>query len=221
MAVKHLVRAAACFAVLSAPLSAPAFLEARAADAAPRFAPLPADSLTPAQKDILLIKRSLAAGKYNPNGLDAVYARNVGVQDAINTWAGEAYAAVGNSLTPGLTDKPTVSPALVEIAILMLSRTWEFPPMFTSHGPTAVKLGVSQDTVDAIAQGKHPAKMKADEEAVYDFCTELFAKRAVSDATFEKLRKHLSERDVVDLVTTLGIYTNSIMMVKVANIASH
>ena len=93
--------------------------------------------------------------------------------------------------------------------------------MFKSHGPLALKDGVSQATLDALAAGRRPADMKPDEAAIYDFTDELATNRDVSDATIGRLRQHLSERQVVDLVATLSSYVGSLMMLKVAGTGSH
>jgi 4-carboxymuconolactone decarboxylase len=188
--------------------------------AAQRFAPLTEDVMTAAQRAVPSVKAALAAGTYNPNGFDAVMLRNPGLQDAINGVAAKVYPMVAQYL--GKTDDlPTVPAGLVEIGILLLAQQWDFPAMFGSHGPAAVKEGISQETVDALERGERPAGMKAEEAAVYDFCAELVRDHAVSDQAFQTVRSHLSEREVVDLIMILGVYTNSLMMLKVANIQSH
>jgi 4-carboxymuconolactone decarboxylase len=48
--------------------------------------------------------------------------------------------------------------------------------------------------------------MQPDEAAVYDFCTELFTKHAVSDATYANLRKFLNDQQIVDLTVLQGLY---------------
>jgi 4-carboxymuconolactone decarboxylase len=48
--------------------------------------------------------------------------------------------------------------------------------------------------------------MQADEEVVYNFCTELLTTRQVSDATFQAATKALGERGVVDLIGATGYY---------------
>lgn len=48
--------------------------------------------------------------------------------------------------------------------------------------------------------------MSADEEAVYNFITELFKTRQVSDATFAAVRNVAGERGVVDLMVSSGFY---------------
>lgn len=185
-----------------------------------RFAPLDAETLSDEQKAVPSIARALADGTYNPHGYDAVMLRRPGLQGAITGVIAQVYPAVARMLG-GAVVESTLSHALTEMAVLMLAREWDFPAMFTSHGPIAVAQGISQATVDAISQGTRPGQMKEDEAAVYDFCAELIAKHDVSDATYERLRLHLSERDVLDLIVTLGVYTNSLMILKAAKIETH
>jgi len=65
---------------------------------------------------------------------------------------------------------------------------------------------VTQATVDAIAAGKRPPSMTADEEIVYNFCAELLNTKQVSDATFNAAKARLGERGVVDLMGVMGYY---------------
>ena len=48
--------------------------------------------------------------------------------------------------------------------------------------------------------------MSPDEEAVYNFVTELYKTKNVSDATFGALKNLVGERGVVDFVVTAGYY---------------
>ena len=193
---------------------------AAGAQAAPRFEPLTPDKLTPAQKAVPSVAKALAAGTYNPSGFDALVLRNPGLSDAFQGVAMQVYPGIAK-MNPDQSDLPTVSQKLVEIALLQLSYEWDFAPMFASHGANLVKAGVPQATVDAIKAGKRPTGLKPDEAAVYDFSKEFLKTHAVSDATFANLRKFLSEREIIDLVGSMGVYTNSLMLLKVANFNSH
>ena len=185
-----------------------------------RFAPLEAESLSAEQKSVPSTAKALADGTYNPTGYDAVMLRRPGLQDAINGVIAQVYPAVAK-LLGNPAGESTLPHALVEMAILILSQKWGFTAMFRSHGPIAVAQGISQATVDAIAQGRRPDHMKADEAAVHDFCAELIDEHDVSDAIYELLKSHLSERDILDLIVTLGVYTDSLMILKVARIDTH
>ena len=186
-----------------------------------RFAPLPQDKMTPEQLAVFTASKSLGGPTYNPTGFDAIMLRNPGLQNAITAAVAKVYPMVAQFYGIDAAAMPTIKQGFVEMGILILSHEWDFPAMFLSHGPMAVKSGVSQDIVDALAKGDRPAAMAADEAAVYDFCAELIQKHKVSDAAFHAVRQHLSERDVVDLVNCLGFYTNSLMMLKVADSNVH
>ena len=69
-------------------------------------------------------------------------------------------------------------------------------------------MGSSTCTYSGASQmaGRRPARMKADETAVYEFVTELRERRRVSDATFNNARAHLGEQGVVDLIAAAGYY---------------
>lgn len=191
---------------------------ASAQAAGPRFEPLTPDRMTPAQRAQPSIAAAIEAGRYNPSGYDAVMLRNPGLAGALGAVAAKVYPGFPAA---GTDAPPTLSKGLAEIAILYLAHEWDFPAMFGSHGPAAIKAGVSQPIVDALAKGRRPAAMSADQAAVYDFCSELIRTHRVGDGAFARLREHLSEREVVDLVALMGTYTNSLMILKVADIDRH
>jgi 4-carboxymuconolactone decarboxylase len=196
---------------------------AKGAEPAPtqRFSPLTQEQMTPDQLAVPSIAKSLEAGTYNPSGFDALMLRNPGLQDAITAAVAKVYPLVAQFYGSDPATAPKIPQGYVEIGILLLSHHWDFPAMFGSHGPMAVKSGVAQAAVDALAKGEAPKGLPADQQAVYDFCAELIRDHAVHDATFEAVRRHLSERDVVDLVSSLGLYTNSLMIMKVAKSHVH
>jgi 4-carboxymuconolactone decarboxylase len=66
-----------------------------------------------------------------------------------------------------------------------------------------------------LAAGRRPARMDPDEAAVYDFCTELHEKKAVSDAAFQAVLERFGERGVVDLIGVSGYYTLVSMVLNV------
>ena len=95
---------------------------------------------------------------------------------------------------------------LNEMAIIMVARSWTAQYEWYAHKPLALQAGLNPAIVDAIAEGRKPASMQADEEVVYNFCTELLTTRQVSDATFQAATRALGERGVVDLIGATGYY---------------
>jgi 4-carboxymuconolactone decarboxylase len=102
-------------------------------------------------------------------------------------------------------DAPTEH-KLKEIVILLTARFWGGQYVWYSHRKWATEAGLSPAIIDAMAAGKRPGPMTADEAAVYDFFSELLATRQVSDATFKTFVDRLGERSLVELVSLMGHY---------------
>jgi 4-carboxymuconolactone decarboxylase len=66
---------------------------------------------------------------------------------------------------------------LNEFAILIIGRQWRSQVEWFAHAPLAIKAGISPEVVADLKANKKPANMKPEEEAVYDFVTELTTKR--------------------------------------------
>lgn len=95
---------------------------------------------------------------------------------------------------------------LNEMAIILVARHWTAHYEWYAHKRLALQAGLSSAIVDAIAQGKKPATMARDEQAVYGFATEVLETRQVSDATFNAALAAFGERGIVDLMFNLGYY---------------
>jgi 4-carboxymuconolactone decarboxylase len=48
--------------------------------------------------------------------------------------------------------------------------------------------------------------MPSDEQTVYDFCTEFFKTKQVSDATFQAIKDKIDERGFVEVIALAGEY---------------
>ncbi len=95
---------------------------------------------------------------------------------------------------------------LKEMAIIITARNWAAQFEWLAHRRAAVQAGLSEDKVKAIAEGRRPLGMSADEEAVYNFITELFKTKQVSDGTFAAVQNAVGERGIVDLLASAGFY---------------
>jgi 4-carboxymuconolactone decarboxylase len=103
------------------------------------------------------------------------------------------HSAIGNTLS--------------ELVILITARAWSQGYEWSAHQPIALKAGISADIVDAIADGRRPAAMSADEEIVYDFTMELQHNKSVSDATYARTEKRFGRKGAVDIAGISGYYT--------------
>jgi 4-carboxymuconolactone decarboxylase len=166
-----------------------------------RFRPLTWDEMTPAQRT--MIEHVLAGPRGSLDGPFNVQLRSPEMGDL-----GQQFGAATRFAT-------TVPRKLYELAIIITARHWTAQFEWTAHRRGAVQAGISPAVADAIAQGRRPAAMPPDEEAVYNFATELLETKQVSDATFDAARKLLGERGVVELINVMGWYGTVSMFLNV------
>ena len=84
------------------------------------------------------------------------------------------------------------------------------------HYPLALKAGVKAEVLDALAEGRRPAGMAADEEIAYDVCDELFRTHGVCDTTYRRAVASFGERGVIDMVGLAGYFTTVSLIMNVA-----
>ncbi len=109
----------------------------------------------------------------------------------------------------------SIPPKLNELAIIITARHWTSQYEWYAHRRAAQNAGLSQSIIDAVAAGTRPASMAADEQAVYDFVSELLTTKQVSDATFKAAKDTFGERGVVDLIGVSGYYQLVSMLLNV------
>ena len=95
---------------------------------------------------------------------------------------------------------------LSEFAIIITAREWDCDYVFQAHAKIAVEGGLSQEVVDALARNERPVFDKEDEEAVYDYLTELYEKHAISDATHARAKALFGIPGIVELTALSGYY---------------
>jgi len=166
-----------------------------------RFKPLTYDEMSPPQK--AMIEHLLAGPRGGANGPFNVLLRSPEIGDL----AQEFGAAT--------RFKSSLPQRLYELAILVTARHWTSQFEWQAHHRSALQAGLSPAIADAIAQGRRPGAMQKDEEAVYNFCSELLATTQVSDTTFAAARNAFGERGVVDLIAVTGWYNTVSMLLNV------
>ena len=113
--------------------------------------------------------------------------------------------------------KSGVPNRLKEFSIMVQGRMWRSQVEWATHYQPALKAGVSADTLAQLKTNVRPASMQPDEAAVYDFCTELYTKHAVSDETYGRLHQYLNDRQIVDLTLLQGLYVTAASTMAMAN----
>lgn len=173
-----------------------------AARKAPRFPQLTLEELNEQQRPlgqkILSISRVGLGGPYNPMLRSPVMAQRM--YDLLD------YLRWNSSLPARLT----------ELAILIVAREWRSQVEWYAHEAIARKTGLKDGIMAALKAKRRPEGMQPDETMVYDFCSELLATKAVSDATFARAKSVLGEQQVIDLTTTTGTYVTIAMILSVA-----
>ena len=116
----------------------------------------------------------------------------------------------------------SVIPArLVEFVILLTVGEWEAEYPWGVHEKMAREAGLADAVIAAVKAGSRPGFSNADEEAVYDFWSELRESRKVSDATYRAALGHLGEQGLVELVALIGQYTTVAMTVNAFEIPAN
>jgi 4-carboxymuconolactone decarboxylase len=166
-----------------------------------RFKPLKYDEMTPAQKT--MVEHLLAGPRGGVNGPFNVLLRSPEIGDLGQEFGGAARF------------KSSLPQRLYELAILITARHWTAQYEWQAHHRSALQAGLSASICDAIAQGRRPASMQKDEEAVYNFVSELLNTKQVSDATFAAAKSAFGEKGVVDIIAVTGWYNIVSMMLNV------
>jgi 4-carboxymuconolactone decarboxylase len=166
-----------------------------------RFKPLTFDEMTPPQRT--MIQHLLDGPRGGTEGPFNVLLRSPEMGDL-----GQQFGAATRFAT-------TVPRRLYELAIIITARHWTSQFEWTAHHRGALQAGISPAVADAIAEGRRPAALPRDEEAVYNFATELLETKQVSDATFAAAKGVLGERGVVELIDVMGWYSTVSMLLNV------
>jgi 4-carboxymuconolactone decarboxylase len=111
--------------------------------------------------------------------------------------------------------RPAIPAKLRELAIIITARHWTAQFEWYAHRRAAAQAGLSEDIITAIANRRRPTGMQPDEEAVYNFATELLETKQVRDATFKAAVDRFGEKGVVDIIGVMGYYQIVSMLLNV------
>jgi 4-carboxymuconolactone decarboxylase len=166
-----------------------------------RFKPLKWDEMTPEQKTMMehLVsgERRGAGGPFN------VLLRSPEMGDLAQQFG--ASMRFHSSLPRKLN----------EMAIIITARHWTAQYEWSAHRSAAAQAGLNESVIQAIAAGKRPGSMDADETIIYNFATELLNTKQVSDPVFKPVKDKFGERGVVDLIGVMGYYQFVSMLLNV------
>ena len=163
------------------------------AGAQDRLPPIPADAMTDAQKKA--VAEFVAARGTNISGPFVPMLRSPEVMSRAR--------AMGDYLRY----KSVLPPRLSEFVILITARHWTQQYEWATNYSIALAAGINVESAKAVAEGRRPEHMAADEELVYDFSIELQRNQSVSDATYGRMLAKFGEQGIIDTVGIVGYYT--------------
>ena len=122
----------------------------------------------------------------------------------------------GRAMGDYLRYDSALPPELSEFLILLTAREWTAQYEWHAHEPIALEAGIAPATVAAIAEGRRPDSMTADQAILHDLFTELHRNHSVSDTTYSRAVDAFGERGVIDALGIIGYYTMLAMIMNTA-----
>ncbi|HVZ45251.1 MAG TPA: carboxymuconolactone decarboxylase family protein [Ramlibacter sp.] len=176
-----------------------------------RFPPVAPNDMTPAQRDL--------ASSYRTGWRTTIANADGSLGGPFDaTLRSPELAGRLGAVSNYFRDGTALPPRLNELAILVVARHWDSDFEWHAHCAAALDAGLAREVVDGVNAGHTPAGMRADEAIVFEVATELQSRHRLSDATFERARSVLGERQLIDLVGVCGYYTLVAMMLATADV---
>lgn len=158
----------------------------------PRLTPLPADEWDEGVRHAL--SPLLPAANANPD-----FAGNVLGTLVRHRPLTHAYL----TFNAHLLRESTLSERLREVAVLRAALVSRSDYLWDHHVPLALRVGMTEVEIEGVRTGEPVDLVDA---AVVRAVDELAATSTLSDATWALVREHLDERQVLDLIFTVGCY---------------
>ena len=109
-------------------------------------------------------------------------------------------------------------PQLLELAVLMTARRWTCQHEWFMHEKLARKAALGRAIIDAVAAGRKPEAMSADEALVHAFCLQAHDTGRVDDATFAAARERFGLDGTLELLALNGYYSMMAMVLNTAGL---
>jgi 4-carboxymuconolactone decarboxylase len=105
-----------------------------------------------------------------------------------------------------LLQDTTLDPRLRELAIVRVGLLAGASYEVDKHTVIARTVGVADAELDALRPGEDCSALSDDARAVVELADELFGGVRAGDAVLDRVRRHLNDRQLVELVVTIGYY---------------
>ena len=114
----------------------------------------------------------------------------------------EHWHRMGNAIL----QKGKLDPILREMAIIRVGHLCKAPYEITAHERIAGRLGMAPEKMAALRQGADAPVFTPLEGTILRFTDEVVRNTKASDAVFSELAGHISNRELCELVITIGYY---------------
>lgn len=110
------------------------------------------------------------------------------------------------ALFTAIRQQSTLSGRLRELVILRIAALNGAEYEFKAHVPFALKEGLGQSQLDALKAGRAPEGLTEADEAALAYADAMTRTVRVPDPVFAAARRHLGERELVELTATIAGY---------------
>jgi 4-carboxymuconolactone decarboxylase len=107
-------------------------------------------------------------------------------------------------------------PRLLELAVLVTARRWSCQHEWYMHEKLARKAGLEPGFIEAVAAGREPPAMQADEALVYKASLQAHAGGRLDEETFAAARERFGLDGVLELLVLAGYYSTMAMVLNTA-----
>ena len=112
-----------------------------------------------------------------------------------------------NNLVNYLRDESSLPKKLQELTMILTARTMDCQFIWHAHSARARQLGIGDEFVDNLRDGKPLPQLPADEQVVVNYVTEVFQNHRVQDGTWQAAVDQFGPLGVTELTTLMGYYT--------------
>ena len=158
-----------------------------------RMPPIPTDKMTDAQKQASA--EFQAARGSTPGGPFGVLLRS---PDLMNRFV---------VVSEYIRIKGILPQRIKQLIVLLAARHWTAQFEWAVQYPQSISAGMTDETIQAIRDGRRPDHMTEDETIMYDVCLELLRNQGISDVTYNRAVARFGEQGVVEAVSTAGYFS--------------
>src|SRR5437660_983971 len=116
-----------------------------------------------------------------------------------------------------LRHKSGLDPRLVELSILVTAREMDCEYVWTAHEPAAQKAGLPQEVIDIVKYRKPVTAIGEKEAVIIQLGRDSIGKHKVGSDTFARALKLFENRGVVNIVSLMGDYAATTMLLNAAD----